>query len=191
MKNSFFFIPIAIGINFSCTCNENKTITATTQPQSAKAITPFAISSPAFQNKDTIPVIYTCAGKDISPPLRWNNPFKKTASFALIMDDPDAPGGTFVHWVLYNLPSGDTSLDTNFPKDSLLPGGIKQGITGFGRTGYGGPCPPNEEHRYFFKLYALDTILPIPASKLKKYVLEAMKGHVLAETELMGRYTKK
>ena len=185
-----YFLPIITALGLSCLgCNGNN-IQATRQEE-LPAIAPFHISSPAFRNGDTVPMPYTCEGSNISPPLHWNSPFKNTASFALIMDDPDVPEITWVHWIVYNIPADDTMLTQHFPMDSTLANGIEQGFTSFRTTGYGGPCPPEGVHRYFFKLYALDTKLNVPARLTKAQLLNIMKGHILAETDLMGRYTRK
>src|SRR5438552_10676499 len=115
----------------------------------------FIISSPAFQAEGKIPSKYTCDGINISPPLEWKDPPAGTQSFALIHDDPDAPSGDWVHWVVWNIPPAKSGLPENFPKDKELKDGTRQGMTDFGKIGYGGPCPPSGSHRYFFKLYAL------------------------------------
>src|SRR3990167_1037537 len=127
----------------------------------------FALKSQAFKGGDLIPDKYTCEGPDVSPPLRWNDPPRETHSFALIADDPDAPMGTWVHWVVYNIPAGERGLDENVPKQERLPNGAMQGMTDFHRVGYGGPCPPSGTHRYFFKLYALDVALTLPPQAAK------------------------
>ncbi len=148
------------------------------------------ISSSAFSNGGNIPAVYTCDGQDISPPLEWTSVPDKTQAIALIADDPDAPMGTFVHWVLYNLPADTRKLPDNVPGEAALPNGTQQGVNDFGAIGYGGPCPPSGTHRYFFKIYALDTQVE-PGRKAKKAdLLQAMKGHVLAEGQLMGKYSR-
>jgi Raf kinase inhibitor-like YbhB/YbcL family protein len=150
---------------------------------------PLTITSSAFAPNGTIPKKYTCDGPDVSPPLRWSEPPAGTQSLALIMDDPDAPAGTWVHWVLYNLPASVRELPENLPKVEQLPDGARQGRNDFRKTGYGGPCPPKgPAHRYFFKLYALDTKLDLKAGATKADVEKAMQGHILAQGELVGRY---
>ena len=135
---------------------------------------------------------HTCQGSDFSPPLAWTNTPPNTKSFALIVDDPDAPAGTWVHWVIYDLPATATGLAENTPKSAQLPGGVKQGLNGWPHLGYNGPCPPpGKPHRYFFKLYALDTLLNLKPGLTKKDLLKAMEGHVLAEGQLMGTYQRK
>ncbi len=150
------------------------------------------LTSPAFKHMGEIPKKYTCDGEDISPPLVWEGVPDGTKSLALIVDDPDAPDPraprmTWVHWVLYNLPPSTKGLEEGAV---TLPPGTLQGKNDWGRTGYGGPCPPIGRHRYFFKLYALDTILPDLSSPTKKALLEAMEGHIIEKTEFIGTYKR-
>jgi Raf kinase inhibitor-like YbhB/YbcL family protein len=148
-----------------------------------------AITSGAFTQGSAIPTRHTCDGTDLSPALAWGQPPEATKSLALICDDPDAPAGTWVHWVLFNLPAGTRSLPEAVPSDRELAQGARQGLNDFGKIGYGGPCPPKgPAHRYYFKLYALDATLPLPAGATKSQVEKAMQGHILAQGELMGRY---
>jgi len=150
-----------------------------------------SISTEGFKDGGTIPDIYTCKGKDISPSLSWKGIPAQTKSIALIMDDPDAPGGTFVHWVLYNVPAGSQKLPEGMPHDKILADGSMQSMTDFGRTGYGGPCPPpGKPHRYYFKIYALDSKITLAPGASKKQLENAMTGHILAKGELMGTYKK-
>jgi Raf kinase inhibitor-like YbhB/YbcL family protein len=149
------------------------------------------LESTAFTHNDLIPSQYTCDGEDISPPLSWNDPPSTTKSLVLICDDPDAPMQTWVHWVVYNLPPQTRSLSENVPTGKSLSGGGLQGINDFGKVAYGGPCPPKGTHRYFFKLYTLDTIFNLDAGATKAKVEAAMKGHILAQAELIGRYNRK
>ena len=151
---------------------------------------PFELTSTAFAPGEPIPQKYTCDGEDISPPLQWSDPPQGTQSFALIADDPDAPLGTWVHWVLYNLPAETRALPEAVPPQAELPDGSRHGQNSWRRLDYGGPCPPSGTHRYFFKLYALDTVLDLKAGANKKQVLKAMEGHILAQTELMGVYSR-
>jgi Raf kinase inhibitor-like YbhB/YbcL family protein len=148
------------------------------------------LTSPAFAQGQPIPVKYTCKGEDISPALAWGDPPAGTQSFALIMDDPDAPVGTWVHWVLFNIPASARGLPEAFPADASLPDGSLSGKNSWGRTGYGGPCPPSGTHRYFFKLYALDETLAINPGADKGELEKAMVGHILASAELMGTFSK-
>jgi Raf kinase inhibitor-like YbhB/YbcL family protein len=152
----------------------------------------FELQSPAFASGGEIPVKHTCDGPDLSPPLRWTEPPAKTKSFAFVADDPDAPVGTWVHWVLYGVPATLRELPEGVPARDTVPGIGTQGVNDFRKVGYGGPCPPRgPAHRYFFKLYALDTELALPPRKTKAEVLKAMEGHVLGEAELMGRYKRR
>lgn len=147
------------------------------------------LTSSAFQEGETIPKPYTGDGKDVSPPLRWSDVPAGTKSFALICDDPDAPVGTWVHWVLFNLPADRTELPEGVPTDKVVLGDARQGTNDFKKIGYGGPAPPRgKPHRYFFKLHALDTTLDLKESATKKDVEAAMKGHVLGQGQLMGKY---
>ena len=148
------------------------------------------VTSSVFKNDGMIPSKHTCDGEDFSPPLQWEFVPQGTKSIALICDDPDAPMGTFVHWVLFNLPAQTTELAENVPADKVLPNGAKQGMTDFRRVGYGGPCPPGGTHRYFFKIYALDTLIDLPAGATKSQLLNAMGKHILAQGELIGKYKR-
>jgi Raf kinase inhibitor-like YbhB/YbcL family protein len=149
----------------------------------------FEIASTAFSNGGMIPKKFSCDGPDVSPPLRWTGALAATQSFALIMDDPDAPVGTWVHWVLYNLPANTTELPEGVEKQEQLANGARQGRNDFRRLGYGGPCPPaGTPHRYYFKLYALDTKLSLKAGATKPELEGAIKSHVLGESEVVGRY---
>lgn len=147
------------------------------------------LKSSAFSTNDLIPAKYTCDGEDLSPALSWDAPPAGTQSFVLIVDDPDAPMGTFVHWVLYNLPPDLQHLPEQTTANNL-PQGALQGKNDFKRMDYGGPCPPSGTHRYFFKLYAIDQVLSLPAGATKAQVLQAIEGHVLASSELVGRYSR-
>jgi Raf kinase inhibitor-like YbhB/YbcL family protein len=154
-----------------------------------QALPTFEMSSAAFPAEGDIPQPYTCDGADISPPLEWAAPPQGTQSLALIADDPDAPSKTWVHWVLYDLPPDQRALAEGVPQQENLPEGGLQGKNDFKKVGYGGPCPPKgKPHRYYFRLYALDTKLGLSPGATKSQVLEAMAGHVLAQAELMGRY---
>jgi Raf kinase inhibitor-like YbhB/YbcL family protein len=148
------------------------------------------ITSPAFEEGALIPGKYTCDALDISPPLEWSEGPEGTQTYALINDDPDAPVGTWVHWVIYNLPVNVNELPEDVPSMEVLENGGKQGKNDFGRIGYGGPCPPGGTHRYFFKLYAVDMELEVKAGLTKKELLNLLEGHVLAECQLMGRYRR-
>jgi len=155
---------------------------------------PLALTSTAFREGSSIPVKHTCDGADVSPPLAWGGTPPGTAAFAVIADDPDAPAGTWVHWVLYDLAGSAAQLPENVAKTETLPdlGGAVQGRNDFRHTGYGGPCPPpGPAHRYFFRLYALDAPLKLRPGATKQEVEAAMKGHVLETAQLMGTYGRK
>ncbi len=152
------------------------------------------LKSAAFAHQAEIPSKYTCEGSDISPPLAWNGVPAGAQSLALIVDDPDAPDPaapktTWVHWVLYNLPPGTTALVEG--ASGKLPSGARDGLNDWKKAGYGGPCPPIGRHRYFFKLYALDAVLPDLGKVTKAALLEAMEGHVVGTAELVGTYQKR
>ncbi|OGW84091.1 MAG: hypothetical protein A2987_05470 [Omnitrophica bacterium RIFCSPLOWO2_01_FULL_45_10] len=156
------------------------------------------LTSPAFRNGEAIPIQYTCDGKDVSPPLVWEDIPKGAQSLALIVDDPDAPGRTWVHWIFYNLSSSVIKLEDGagrkgVPVYTHSITGVKamQGKNDFGDFGYGGPCPPSGRHRYSFKLYALDAMLDLPSGSTKAELEKAMKGHILGEpTQLLGTYER-
>jgi Raf kinase inhibitor-like YbhB/YbcL family protein len=143
------------------------------------------LTSDAFANGQSIPAKYSCVGKNISPALAWNEPPAGTQSFALIMDDPDAPMGTWVHWVLFNMPVNTRSLQENMDTSAM-----SIGKNSSGNMRYDGPCPPSGTHRYFFKLYALDSTLSLSPGATKEQVFNAIKGHILAQGELMGTFSK-
>jgi Raf kinase inhibitor-like YbhB/YbcL family protein len=154
----------------------------------------FTVTSPVFADGDSIPAKFTCEGEDLSPPLHWEGVPENTQSLVLIVDDPDAPDPkaprmTWVHWVLYNMPPGTTGLPEGV-QSGLLPTGTGEGLNDWKRTGYGGPCPPIGRHRYFCKLYALDTILKGLRKPTKNQVESAMQGHIIAKAEIVGTYEK-
>jgi Raf kinase inhibitor-like YbhB/YbcL family protein len=148
------------------------------------------ITSTAFTEGSMIPKRYTCDAEDVSPDLAWTGVPKGTKSLALICDDPDAPMGTWVHWVLFDLPPDISALHAEIPPEKTLKNGARHGKNDFGRFGYGGPCPPGGTHRYFFKLYALDTLINLDSGITKAQLLEAMEGHILDEGQLMGKYKR-
>lgn len=153
-----------------------------------------SLHSPAFTHEAEVPRIYTCEGKNVSPPLEWDGVRAPAKSLVLIVDDPDAPDPaapkqTWVHWVLYNLPVTSTGLPEHVAPEQL-PKGTLQGLNDWNKTGYGGPCPPIGNHRYFHKLYALDVVLPDLHKPTKAQLEAAMAGHIVAEAVLMGRYQK-
>lgn len=148
------------------------------------------ITSSAFTEGNMIPAKYTCDGQDISPPLAWRDIPAGTKSFSLISDDPDAPRGTWVHWVAFNIPPGLTKLEENVKREKESKNGMRQGNNDWPKIGYGGPCPPSGTHRYYFKLYALDAMLDLNPGATKADLLKAQAGHVLAEAQLMGKYKR-
>lgn len=160
----------------------------------ALIMTVFTLTSSAFSHNGTIPALYTCDGMNISPPLNWTGLPENTKSLVLIVDDPDAPDPdapkmNWVHWVLYNIPPDSQGLSEGVG-DNDLPQGVLQGTNDWQKTGYGGPCPPIGSHRYFHKLYALDTLLPDLHHPTKASLEQAMQGHILAETALIGYYQR-
>ena len=167
---------------------------AARQPEQEVAAMGLKLRSTAFAEGQDIPRLYTCDGDDVSPPLAWEGIPPGTASLALVVDDPDAPDPaapkmTWVHWVLYDLPSTSAGLPQGV-KRADLPAGANEGLNDWRRTGYGGPCPPKGRHRYFFKLYALDTQLPKLSTPTKAAVEQAMAGHIVAKAELVGTYQR-
>jgi len=148
------------------------------------------ITSPAFEEGGMIPEVYTCDGIDISPPLKWSSVPQGTKTLALICDDPDAPIGTWVHWVIYNIPGDISELPENIPPEQEIKNGGIQGMNDSRKIGYGGPCPPGGTHRYFFRIYALDTEVDLQPGATKSQLLNAMEGHILAKGQLMGRYSR-
>lgn len=147
----------------------------------------FTLTSSAFANESSIPEKYTCDGADVTPPLQWENLPDGTQSLVLIVDDPDAPVGIWDHWILYNIPPHVTEFAENLQS---LPEGTLEGKNSWARTGYGGPCPPDKMHRYYFKLYALDSVLDLPNGAHKSTLLKEMEGHIIGETQLMGKYDR-
>ena len=145
------------------------------------------LQSSAFADGADIPSRYTCHGLDVSPPLTWEDLPSGTRSLALIVEDPDAPGKIWTHWVIFDVPPEPARLNEHVPTSRTLSNGARQGLNDFGHIGYGGPCPPSGTHRYFFKLYALNTAIALSPGVTKEQLLKAMTGHVLGEGELMGR----
>ncbi len=169
--------------------------TATPSPSTETSPTPvsFDLTSSAFEAGQPIPVRHTCHGEDLSPPLAWTQAPPATESFVLIMDDPDAVkvvGFVWDHWLLFNVPADVLALSEGIPEDAELPDGSRQGQNSFHRLGYNGPCPPSgQTHTYVFTLYAVDTLLELPAGAGKDEILQALDGHILAQTQLVGSYT--
>jgi len=148
------------------------------------------VRSSAFSEGERIPSDFTCEGADMSPPIEWSGVPARAQSIAILVDDPDAPAGDWVHWLAYDLPPSLTRLPAGIPDGGRLPSGGSQGRSDFGSLGYGGPCPPSGTHRYFFKIYALDEVLHLKPGVTKKGLLKAMEGHVLAEGRLTGTYER-
>ena len=188
MKICLFFVPsLSLALVTAC----GAPAVTESPPVPMEETMTFILTSTAFAQGGPIPVKYSCKGEDISPPLAWGDPPAGTQSLALIMDDPDAPAGTWDHWIVFNLPADVRKL----PED--MPAGMKFGDVAatfgknsWGRSEYGGPCPPGGTHRYFFKLYALDTTLSVCENASKKQVMAAIQGHILAKTELMGTFSR-
>lgn len=148
------------------------------------------LTSSVFTEGSMVPTRYTCDGQDISPPLDWKEVPSGTKSLALICDDPDAPVGTWVHWVVFNIPPGEAGLAENIQPEREFKNGMRQGNNDWKKIGYGGPCPPSGTHRYYLKLYALDMTLDLNPGATKDDVLKAMEGHILDEAQLMGKYKR-
>lgn len=181
------FVPIVLLLVLCSSCQRQNRYNAEDTEVPKMTI---QFTSSAFQEGGMIPARCTCDGPNVSPPLAWTLLPEGTKSLALICEDPDAPKGTWVHWVVFNLRPDPGLLRENVQPRETLDEGARQGRNDFGRIGYGGPCPPSGTHRYFFKLYALDTELILEAGASKPELLEAMKGHILAEGQLMGRYSR-
>ena len=181
------FLIIALLVLFSgCISDQPEQETQIEEETIMKQI---SISSDAFKAGSSIPVENTCDGDDRSPALSWDTVPPGTQSIALIVDDPDAPGKTWIHWVIYNIPDNTTGLPAAVPKNKTLDDGSLQGTNDFGRIGYDGPCPPpGKPHRYFFKVYALDTTLSLKSGATKSQLEDAMSGHILAQGEMVGKY---
>lgn len=181
-RKIIFFLMAA----FACTCvGDSREALAT------KGGTAMQLTSSVLTEGSMIPAEYTCDGRDISPPLSWKNLPPGTKSLTLICDDPDAPIGIWVHWVVFNIPPEEPGLAENIQPERELRNGMRQGNNDWRRIGYGGPCPPGGTHRYFFRLYALDAGLNLEPGATKKAVLKAMEGHILAEAQLMGKYKRR
>lgn len=197
MKCNVFYLLVLICILLSA-CASSATLqpitteAATTNPITPEADMTFNLTSDAFISGQSIPAKYSCIGKNISPALAWNEPPAGTQSFALIVDDPDAPGQTWVHWVLFNIPANTRGLQEDLPitGKNVDPNALFVGNNSSGKTGYQGPCPPSGTHRYFFKLYALDTTISLLPGATKEQVLKEMDGHILAQAGLLGTFSK-
>jgi Raf kinase inhibitor-like YbhB/YbcL family protein len=177
-------------IVFIITCCYLKVNAQTIDENEGEVMMELNIKSPAFESGEFIPKKYTCDDVNISPPLEWTELPDGVKSIALICDDPDAPMGTWVHWVIYNIPPTTNKLSENIPTEKVLENGALQGTNDFHKIGYGGPCPPGGTHRYFFKVYALDTELDLGEGATKEVLLNGMQSHILAEGELVGKYSR-
>ncbi len=182
-------IAVVVVVGLACSQEDPEPIP---EPEATEATMTMEITSSAFTQGSSIPAQYSCDGDDNSPKLSWSGVPEGTQSIAVIMDDPDAPGRTWVHWVIYGISPSDDGLPEGVPTSGTLDGGARQGKNDFGKTGYGGPCPPRGgPHRYFFKLYALDTELTLGPGATKAELLREMSGTILAQGELMGTYTRR
>ena len=170
-------------------CAASRPVTPQPTPSNSTQ-TGIKLTSSAFKEGEPIPRAYTCDGPNVSPALEWNGVPKNAKTLAIICDDPDAPAGTWVHWVLYNLPAENIGLVENVPMTESLKAGGSQGKNDFEKIGYGGPCPPSGTHRYFFKLYALDAVLDLKPGATKAELLKAMEGHIVGQAQLMGTYSR-
>ena len=184
------FLLLAIVLLSACAPAPAEPAQTIEDPLAMEDAVSIQLTSTEFANEAPIPEKYTCKGENISPVLAWGEPPAGTQAFALIMDDPDAPAGTWVHWVLFNIPASARGLPESFPPDLTLPDGSMSGNSSFGGPGYGGPCPPSGTHRYYFKLYALDEMLGISPGADKGELEKAMVGHILGTGELMGTFSK-
>lgn len=173
-----FVIPLSIGVLTA--------LVFQTHIVEASTMDTLKLSGAAFRQNELIPAKYTCDGADVSPPLMIENVPLQAKSLALIVDDPDAPAGTWVHWVVWNIAPGTKEL-----KENTIPPGAQQGMTDFRKRSYGGPCPPSGTHRYFFKLYALDATLTLGPNTTKSELESAMKGHIISQAELVGLYARR
>ncbi len=180
-----FFISVSVA---ACKRDSSSQQAPAAKPQGETTMS-MTLTSSVFREGEAIPKKYTCDGEDVSPALAWSGVPNGTKSIALICDDPDAPSGTWVHWVLWGLPPEATSLPEGVRAGTPLPGGARQGLNSWRKIGYGGPCPPpGKPHRYYFKLYALDAPLNPPGTADKAGLEAAMTGHILGQGQLMGRY---
>ncbi len=182
MRRMLLCLPLAL---LCIGCNNN-----VPDASSLDVGTTISLTSSAFQQGKPIPKTYAKSGDNLSPPLAWSDAPKDVKSYALICDDPDAPGGTFVHWVIWNIPANSNRLGEGEPTDSSMRDGTRQGKNGFNGVGYAGPDPPSGLHHYYFHLYALDTKLELPEAATRQDLDKAMRSHVLGHGELMGTYQK-
>jgi Raf kinase inhibitor-like YbhB/YbcL family protein len=191
MRSSYRLTVVLVSLALIGCANRTQPAAQPSATNSAKpAKAEIKLTSAAFKDGEPIPRAYTCDGVNISPPLEWNGVPKTAKTIAIVCDDPDAPGGTWVHWVLYNLPADNIGLVENLPATETLKAGGFQGKNDFAKIRYGGPCPPSGTHRYFFKIYALDSELPLKAGATKAELMKAMDDHVVLQGQLMGTYRR-
>jgi Raf kinase inhibitor-like YbhB/YbcL family protein len=182
-------ICLAVLLIFTTSCAERTR--ASLAEDHADTASQLKLETTAFSSGGFIPARFTCKGRDVSPPLAWSGPPADTRAFALILEDPDAPAGTWTHWLVYDLPPSARALPEGVPTSGEISGGGRQGTNDFGKIGYGGPCPPpGKPHRYFFRLYSLNAPLKLSAGASKEEVQAALRGRVVAETQLMGRFKR-
>ena len=181
-------IPLLVALLLALVCSCSTRVGR--ERTGKEEIVTLKLTSGSFEEGGMIPRRHTCDGADVSPPLAWDGVPATAVALALICDDPDAPMGTWVHWVLYDLPPDVAELPEGVPTQEVLDSGARQGRNGSRRIGYAGPCPPSGTHRYYFKLYALDQKAGLKPGGTKKQLLAAMEGHILAEGQLMGRYKR-
>lgn len=187
---AFAFTVLSSLVLFGCSTRPQSRSPEAPAKQSPDSTSQFSITSGAFKEGQPIPRQYTCDGVNVSPPIEWTGVPKAAKTVAIIVDDPDAPSGTWTHWVLYNLPADNVGFVENVPADETLKAGGFQGKNDFGKIGYGGPCPPSGTHRYFFKIYAVDEELPLKGGVTKADLEKALAGHTLAQGQLMGTYQR-
>ena len=189
---SSLFAGLLVAASIACASQSRSSspAPASSTPEPAVATSGITLTSTAFRDGQPIPRQYTCDGVNISPPLEWTGIPKTAKTIAIITDDPDAPAGTWVHWVLYNLPADNIGMVENVAGTDEVKGGGFQGKNDFKQIGYGGPCPPSGMHRYFFKIYAVDSELPLKAGATKAELEGALQGHIMAQGQLIGTYKK-
>jgi len=189
MRSNYRLMVVLVSLALIGCANRTQPATQPSETNSAKPEkAEIKLTSAAFKDGESIPRAYTCDGVNISPPLEWSGVPKTAKTLAIVCEDPDAPAGTWVHWVLYNLPADNIGLVENLPATETLKAGGFQGKNDFGKIGYGGPCPPSGTHRYFFKIYALDSELPLKGGATKAELLKALEGHIVLEGQLIGTY---
>ncbi|HYM00275.1 MAG TPA: YbhB/YbcL family Raf kinase inhibitor-like protein [Blastocatellia bacterium] len=185
-----FFLPVVLALLLA-SCSHKRDETGTANAADSVHGT-MVLKSSSFQGMSSIPSEYTCDGPDQSPDLEWSNLPPGTKSLAVICEDPDAPGGTFTHWVVYDIPATETGLPESVSNTPTLPDGARQGKNDFDKLGYGGPCPPSaSKHRYFFRIYALDTLLDVPGGASRSRVQRSIESHKLGEGMLAGTYRRR